>query len=336
MCDTIRYGLTSEIIDQYILHFSKTLGNWDTQLPLTRNPETNDFKLKRSVSLDHFSTFMEQFKSDSISVRKHSKSVVVYHENKRLFRISIGDGSRNRSSGGISGKQFEKDICEMISNKVDNDITRKLSRITRRYSVELFDSIPTLVGNRNSKRKLKFHDSEFHMESSGSVISDLDVCYGDKKLHLSIKNSPRHYLCNMSLREYFVDGCDSSERDQILQHIGFSPRQLLSFYGIYSKQEYVLNKNQLKKNWEQLLSGVIGSGYVHVEGTSCDVLDYHNPPKISVNKFWEPVYAQDGVRKYSKINLHVNIGDHQKIIECQLRGTDVNDKYPYYMRICVR
>ena len=329
--------LTRSIISSYRTFFQQS-SDWNSVLPLTHSLNTKEFKLKRSVSLHHFSEFV-QSRFSTYRIRCSKETVSVWDDSELIVRVVVGNGCRTRAAGGISGKTFESELYEDIKQKRINPLTKCLSDVLSNYSIGLFDSEPILVANRNSKRVLKFIDSQFQMDSTGSTISDIDIKSHTRIVHLSLKNSSRYYLCNMSLRKYFSGDVfgENVERDEMLQYLGFSPKEFLKPYGIHSSTSTSLSHPTIINNWETLLTQVIGSGYIHVEGGSQPVVkDYHITPEISVDKFFEPVYSHPGVRKYSKVNLLVNIGSEKKLVECQLRGTESTDIYPYYMRICVR
>ncbi len=328
---------TRSIISSYRTFFHQN-SDWNSVLPLTHSLNTKEFKLKRSVSLKNFFEFV-QSRFSMYRIRCSKETVSVWDDSELVVRVICGNGCRTRAAGGISGKTFESELYEDIKYRRNTTLTKCLADVLSRHSVCLLDSEPILVGNRNSRRVLKFIDSRFQMDSNGSTISDIDIRGGDRIVHLSLKNSSRYYLCNMSLRKYFSEDLfeDNPERNDMLQYLGFSPKEFLKPYGIHSSTSVSLSKPTIMDNWKTLLTQVIGCGYIHVEGGEQPVVkDYHTTPEISVDKFFEPVYSQPGVRKYSKVNLLVNIGDEKKLVECQLRGTESTDIYPYYMRICVR
>lgn len=330
---------STKILSKIHQEFQQTFGcSWDKSLPLTHKNGTNEFKLSRAF--DHRK--VGEILSSTFDVTRTKRGFVVREGGSVVFKLTEGEGSRNFKAGGRTGRSFEQSLYESLligsTCQLHGDIIKQIEQMIG-DSVTSYE--PELVGSRNNKRNLVFRDNKIQTDSGeiGSVVSDITL-YGETPIHLSLKWTSRHYLCNMSLRKYLhtdKPDVDVSERNRLVKFLGFRPTEFFEPYCLASEDESLYSREQVEYNWRSLIQDVVGHGYLYVQGgTEETVLDYRDPPKVEVLSIEEPMYAINGVRKYSRINLVVNIGGRRKTLECQLRGTEASDVLPYYMRICVR
>ena len=311
--------------------------------PITCRCDSPDFKLRRSYSLDILSNHLSKW---NLPLRRTTLGLSISKDGKPLMKISSGEGSRtNKAGGGVKGKQFEDDLAVDILNPSKFVvISEKIRSILHNdYQMNPNEVSVRVDGSKNQKRNMTFDGSRIIFDSMniGSIVTDITIHDSIRTAYLSLKWSSSYYLLNASLRKYLhldKPHQDIEERNHFLNYLGFCPSKFCDPYKLVSYDHSQNTMETTRRNWEQLVTDIMGCGYIYVVGGIDQpiVENFIEPPSIKVNFVKDVVYALHGVRKYSKIVLDCSINGHHYWLEAQLRGTTAQDEYPIYLRVLAR
>lgn len=320
---------------------------WEKAVPMTCKETSPEFKMRRSFDRSKISELVAKSHPE-FKVTTSSKSLKVCEGKTTILKIMEGEGSRNKKAGGgQTGLDFERQLADDLTKNSDYLHTTVMNPLTeileRNYGIDFGSHTVSLDGSLNQKRNPFFDGSRITVPSGdiGKTVSDITVSSGEKSAYLSLKWSSKFYLANMSLRKHLHADKPNvcvPERNELVKSLGFTPKDFYEPYGLVSTDETSLNHSQLVENWATLIRDILGYGYVYIVsgGKYDEVIDLQDYADVRVISIGSPVYSIPGVRKYSKINLDVLINGKRYNLECQLRGTEVTDVLPYYLRLAVR
>jgi hypothetical protein len=351
------------VMKSVVSNFSKIYGEeYQKSNPFTydsKNSTEKSFKVKLMYEYDIKTTVDFLQKEYDVKNVKSTEKTSSVNFGDITINIQSGNGSRNnKAGGGKSGKKFEDELKQELEDfrsgvfgKYKKEVEEIENIINKKHDMSLKDEDVTVavVGGKNQKRKPSYTvGSGITFGTSldiGSTVTDVTIIKGYKEVYLSLKYSAKgsssYYIINMSIREYLhlnKKDEDVKERNEILKYFGFSPKKFCEPYGLFSSDESVSSDSSVKENWKQILTQVIGKGYIYVVagGHSDFVLDTDEKSEIHVDSIGQVLYAIDGVRKYSKITVNVSFAGKKQVLDCQFRGTTSSDKYPLYLRVLVK
>lgn len=328
---------TKSVLYFILKKFKEITGlEWNDVLPLSGRTETPEFKMRSCIDVFKFLTpVKEEFRN--FDVKRNPTGFSVTDWDECVFKVSIGEGSRtNKSGGGKKGMTFEDILYNQLTSGETNETTSKIREIVGNRT----DWVK--CGSKNQRRSATFENGILTFGDStdiGHIVSDIST--GDGSHHLSLKYGDQYYLINVSLRKLLrLDEPEvyHESRDKLLRYLGFSPKSFCEPYGIESRDIEWDSYDDIIDRWRLLLSDIIGRGYVYVVGGEGfeTVLNFSESPEIIVDRILPPVYAEEGIRKYSNITLLCKISGLSYKICAQFRGSESKDKYPIYMRILAK
>lgn len=328
---------------------------WDEVLPLSVDDKLDRIKFRELYSLHNLVLPLQNKFKSQFNIIMNKVSITIKFQGKKILMIGCGEGTRNnKAGGGVKGKLFEVDLQTDIEN-YKHDIKMKYPEtldklniiLKKEYDIDLQNDqyIINNEGGLNKKRH-----GEWSLETGmvfdpqdeiGDIVNDLTLSSNNKDIYMSLKFSSQFYLISASIRKYLhQDDINSNieERNQIAKYFGFQPNKFYKPYDVVSYDNSTLHLDIIQRNWEKLLSGAIGYGYIYVVcgGSHDTVINLSKPQTIKVMKVHEPLYAIKGQRKYSQITLDVKIDNTEYTLACQFRGTVKKDKLPYYLRVLMK
>ena len=334
---------TKSILLYIIRQFHYVYGQpFEEAAPIAARLETPEIKWRTQYTLSGLLCLIQE--RFPYAIRHTSKGASITDMGECILKFTFGEGSRtNKSGGGKAGMTFEEDLFDRLSgNLTPTELTDRIRFTLERDCGMILSSCRYFrEGSRNQKRTFEYRDGRLRFDRTGDIgdlITDISVDDGNRRNHLSLKHGDQYYLINLSLRKILhlddVDR-DNSERNNLLKDFGFCPVDFCRPYGIVSSDVGWRTNTEVESFWLDLIRDVVGYGYLYVIGGDGHerVLNFVQPPDIRIDQIMSPVYAESGVRKYSKISIYCKISELYYRIDAQFRGTFSTDRYPVYMRL---